>query len=83
MPWTRDLRASVSRLTRDTESPTLPGAFLDRGAYRAGAPQAGPDSRPFDVMDLALRCGAQLMARGAAAVDVESAMHAAATTLGL
>lgn len=83
MPWTRDLRASVSRLARDTESPTLPGVFLDRGAYRPGIPQSGPDSRVFDVMDLALRCGAQLMARGAAAVDVESAMHAAATTLGL
>lgn len=83
MPWTRDLRSSVGRLMRDDESPTMPGVFLDRGAYRAGAPQSGLDSRVFDVMDLALRCGAQLMARGAAAVDVESAMHAAATTLGL
>ena len=83
MPRTQDLRASVGRLMRDTESPTLPGVFLDRGAYRAGAPHAAPDSRVFDAMDLSLRCGAQLMARGAAAVDVESAMHAAATTLGL
>jgi uncharacterized membrane protein YjjP (DUF1212 family) len=83
MPWTRRLRARVSRLALDTEPPTMPGVFLDRGAYRPGARQPDADARAYEVMDLSLRCGAQLLARGTAAVDVESAVHAAATTLGL
>ncbi len=83
MPWTGQLRARVSRLAIDTGPPSQPLAFLDRGAYRPGVPRAEADARVQDVMDLALRCGAQLLAHGAAAVDVESAMHAAATTLGL
>lgn len=83
MPWTRRIRARVSRLALDTEPPTMPGVFLDRGAYRAGQRRPDAQSHTYEVMDLALRCGAQLLARGAAAVDVESAVHAAATTLGL
>lgn len=83
MPWTRRLRARVNRLAIDTEPPTLPGVFLDRGAYRPGPQQVSSDPHTYEVMDLALRCGVQLLARGAAAVDVESAVHAAATTLGL
>ncbi len=61
----------------------MPGVFLSRGAYRPGPRSPAPSSRAYDVMDFSLRCGAQLMARGAAAVDVESAVHAAAVTLGL
>lgn len=61
----------------------MPGAFLDRGAYRPGPTRSDSDARAYEVMDLALGCGAQLLARGGAAVDVESAVHAAATTLGL
>lgn len=61
----------------------MPVAFLDRGAYRPGVPNETLDTHVGEVMDLALRCGAQLLARGAAAVDVESAVHATATTLGL
>jgi uncharacterized membrane protein YjjP (DUF1212 family) len=86
MPWTRRFRSRVGQLAVDTEPPTLPGVFLNRGAYEPGAQQhdaPARDSRAFEVMDLALRCGAQLLARGTAAVDVESALHAAATTLGL
>ena len=83
MPWTGQLRARISRLAVDSGPPSLPMAFLDRGAYRAGVPRPDPDPHVRDVMDLALRCGAQLLAHGAAAVDVESGMHAAATTLGL
>jgi uncharacterized membrane protein YjjP (DUF1212 family) len=83
MPWSRQIRSRVSRLAIDTEPPTLPGVFLDRGAYRPGVRRPDADSRAYDVMDLALRCGVQLLARGAAAVDVESAVHAAAMTLGL
>ncbi len=61
----------------------MPGVFLDRGAYRPGPTRSDSDVRTYEVMDLALGCGAQLLARGGAAVDVESAVHAAATTLGL
>lgn len=61
----------------------MPGVFIDRGAYTTGSVHAPSDSRVVDVMEFSLRCGAQLLARGAAAVDVESAVHAAATTLGL
>jgi uncharacterized membrane protein YjjP (DUF1212 family) len=83
VPWSRQIKHSVRRLALDTEPPTMPGVFLDRGAYRPGAARPDADARTYEVMDLALRCGAQLLARGAAAVDVESAVHAAATTLGL
>lgn len=83
MPWSRQIRSRVSRLAIDTEPPTLPGVFLDRGAYRPGVRRPDADAHAYDVMDLSLRCGVQLLARGAAAVDVESAVHAAATTLGL
>jgi uncharacterized membrane protein YjjP (DUF1212 family) len=61
----------------------MPGVFLDRGAYRTGVRRFDADRHTFEIMDLSLRCGAQLLARGAAAVDVESAVHATATTLGL
>ena len=83
MPWTRQIKARVSRLAVDSEPPTMPGVFLDRGAYRTGVRRFDADRRTFEIMDLSLRCGAQLLARGAAAVDVESAVHATATTLGL
>lgn len=70
-------------LAQDVDPPTMPGVFLDRGAYRAQRVEHVGESRTFEAMDLALRCGTQLLARGAAAVDVESAVHAAATALGL
>lgn len=83
MPWTRQIRSRIRRFGLDTEPPTLPGVFLPRGAYTPGLPRTVAVARTYDVMDVALRCGAQLLARGTAAVDVESAVHAAATTLGL
>ena len=87
MPWTRRFRRRVGQLAIDTEPPTLPGVFLNRGAYQPGVAASDDttarDTHAVEVMDTALGCGVQLLARGTAAVDVESALHAAATTLGL
>lgn len=79
----RRIRSRISRFTLDADPPTMPGMFLDRGAYRARPGELADQRNTFEVMDVALRCGAQLLARGAAAVDVESAVHAAASALGL
>jgi uncharacterized membrane protein YjjP (DUF1212 family) len=83
MPWSRWMKREVDRLALDTEPPTMPGVFLDRGAYRPGPVRGDAQAHAYEVMELALGCGVQLLARGGAAVDVESAVHAAATTLGL
>ena len=83
MPWTGELRTRIGRLAVDPGTVPQPAAFPQRGAYRAGLPQRPAPDHLQEVMDLSLRCGAQLLAHGAAAVDVESAVHAAATTLGL
>ena len=83
MPWTGHLRTRIGRLAIDHEPTGPPAAFPHRGAYRAGPPHQAATEHLQQVMDLSLRCGAQLLAHGAAAVDVESAVHAAATTLGL
>ena len=36
----------------------MPGAFLDRGAYRPGPTRSDSAARTYEVMDLALGCGA-------------------------
>jgi uncharacterized membrane protein YjjP (DUF1212 family) len=75
----------------NTEPPTMPGVFLDRGAYSAPArpgadsahPAALPTTRTAVAIDVALRCGIMLLARGAATVDAESAVYAVARAYGL
>jgi uncharacterized membrane protein YjjP (DUF1212 family) len=61
----------------------MPGVYLGRGAYATDAAAAAPTAATADAMDISLRCGLLLLGRGAASVDVESAVHAVAVALGL
>lgn len=83
MSPSRRVRGRITRFAQEADPPTLPGVFLERGAYQARVGESADQGRTYEVMQVALRCGTQLLARGAAAVDVESAVHAAATALGL
>lgn len=68
----------------DADAPTMPGMFLDQGAYRGASAKSSLSAEEAALaFDTVLRCGLLLHSRGAATVDVESAVHSSAVALGL